>query len=179
MKGMRVAVLLCLGVVFSAVALYAAVTWHSGPNFQINPFPDLLVTGTVSGLGNNATVQVDADGTGSGSCTNPGGHLPNPFQDVAISGSGSENIHAHNGSSDVNVVVSVEPSNTCPNKNWRPSFNQIQWTTATITIYTSSKGQQSNLFGPTTYGLTSTDSNAYPAGTCGSTGSIVVCIGTE
>lgn len=151
MKSMRLAVIACLAVAFSAVAIFAAsAQWTSGPTFSmVNA--DLLVSGSLTGLGNKANVQVDATGLASGSCTNPGGHEPKPFSGQ-ITGSGSATVNAHNGSS--NVAIYVSPDNLCPSNSWTATFTEVQWDTATVTVYTSKKGVETNLIGPTTYDLT-------------------------
>lgn len=159
MKGKRTGVLLCLMVVFSAVAVFAAVTWHDGPNFSIQPFPNLLVTGTVTGLGGRVTVTVDANGYASGNCYNHGGNLPNPFTNISISASGSETVKAHNGGAD--VMLSATPNEiSCPNPNWTPVITSVTYTSAEISIYNKNGG----LFDQT-----------YTLSGCSSTGSAVTC----
>lgn len=150
MKGTRIGILMCLAVAFSAVAVYAAVTWHSGPTFGMNS-GDLTVAGSLSGLGNKATVQVDATGLATGSCTNPGGHKPKPFSGN-IEGSGSTNVRSHNGSYS-NFVIDVSMNSVCPSSSWTANFTELEWDTATITVYTSKKGVETNLLGPETYSL--------------------------
>jgi hypothetical protein len=160
MKRARLAVCISLAVVFSAAAVSAAVVWHTGPNFSIQPFPDLLTTGTVSGLGATVMVEVEATGTGSGACFNPAGHLPNPFSNIPISASGSETVHVANGTADVNILVEATPGNPCPNPHWTAVFNSVTYTSAEIII----SNRKGTLFDRT-----------YDLMGCTSTGSVVDC----
>jgi len=150
-------------VLLLAVGAYAAVNWHTGPDFSIQPFPDLLTTGTLSGLGGTVTVEVQATGTGSGSCANPAGKFPSPFQNVAISASGSQTVHVHNGSADVNISIVSSPVNPCPNPNWTATFNDVSYTSAEITVF-NKQGTQLD--------------QTYTLSGCSSTGSTQACTGT-
>lgn len=119
----------------------------ANPHFVVDPvFTDLgdtvNVTGSVAGLGNeDITVVVDAVGTATLICTNPGGNVA-PGQTQQISASGvQENIHVENGRANFNVttdppqLVGTPRELGCPNNKWTPSITDVDFTSATLTVY--------------------------------------------
>jgi len=142
----------------SASAVFAAVTWHSGPTVTFNGTTSVTATGDGSGFGNQpavATLTVDALVTYT--CQNKGGAQSPGQNPVAASSSGSQDLGNadHNGRGIINLTVAFTPAATvagksigCPNGNWTgvdPVSSGI--TSATLTITQGNK----TIFGPTTY----------------------------
>jgi hypothetical protein len=127
-----------------AVAIAALPVLAQNPHFIRGPaFSDrgtqLLVTGTVAGLGNeNIDVVVNAEGIATVECTNPGGNVA-PGQDTTVDVSGEANdVQVKNGRATFRVLT-AEPTVTgaeaCPNPQWRATVTDVEFTEATITIF--------------------------------------------
>ena len=132
-------------VMFAAVGLWlvpsaaqAAITFHAGPTFT-DLGTTLNVTGNVSGLGNeDLTVVLDATGTGSVTCTNPGGNVA-PGQDTTVNASGSQSdIEVKNGRTSFNVTTdeppAPNPAVACPNRKWTATITDVEFNSATLTF---------------------------------------------
>ena len=131
----------------AGVAL-AALTFHSGPDFDFSAPPNgATVTFNVSGLGNDpATAELQITGTAQTFCHN-GGKKANtaPGQNPAIvtGGSGPVDLSESDkhGRDDV-VISSVLPTPAvptaqaagCPNGKWTVSLGPLTVTSATLVI---------------------------------------------
>src|SRR4028118_553940 len=114
-----IAVLALLVTAFAAVPVLA-----QNPHFIRGPaFSDrgtqLLVTGTVAGLGNeDIDVVVEATGIAEVECTNPGGNVA-PGQDTTVAVSGEANdVQVKNGRATFRVLTdepTVTGAEACPN----------------------------------------------------------------
>jgi hypothetical protein len=147
-------------LVITAGLALAAVTWHSGPTFDLVYNSDgvavgAIATGDGSGFGNQpavATIKLDA--SVSYTCQNQGGNQAPGRNPVPESTSGSQDLGNadHNGRGVINLTVTFSPAATvpgksigCPNGHWTgvdPVFNGITGATLTITqggktIYTA------------------------------------------
>lgn len=147
-----------MALALTGTAVFAAVTWHSGPTVTFNGTTSVTVTGDGSGFGNQpavATLTVSASVTYT--CQNKGGAQSPGQNPVAATTSGSQDLGNgdHNGRGIINLTVSFSPAATvpgksigCPNGNWT-GVNPVSGgiTSATLTITQGG----STIFGPTTY----------------------------
>jgi len=125
------------------VALAAVPALAANPHFVRGPaFSDrgtqLLVTGTVAGLGNeDIDVVVDAEGFATVECENPAGNVaPGQTTEVDVSGSAND-VQVKNGKATFRVLTD-EPTvgdEACPNPKWTPTVTDVEFTEATITIF--------------------------------------------
>jgi hypothetical protein len=134
-----IAVLALLVTAFAAVPVLA-----QNPHFIRGPFfsdqgTQLLVTGTVAGLGNeDIDVVVDATGIATVECINPGGNRA-PGQDTTVDVSGEANdVQVKNGRATFRVLTDeplVTGAEACPNPAWTADVTEVEFTEATITIF--------------------------------------------
>jgi hypothetical protein len=98
-------------------------------------------TGKVAGLGGTTfEITVDATGTATVECTNPGGNVA-PGQDttVTVGGTTTPLPTPRNGQFRF-TVTSDDPeplpaTPTCPNNQWTPNIVDVTFTTATLTLF--------------------------------------------
>jgi hypothetical protein len=99
--------------------------------------------GKVAGLGGTTfTITVQASGTASVTCTNPGGNVA-PGQAFSFSASGSSGPipTPRNGQSRYTLtsIAPAPPAGSCPNPMWTASVDDVAFTgTATITLFEGS-----------------------------------------
>ena len=99
----------------------------------------LQCSGKVAGLGSaEFTLSVEAQGTATVECTNPGGNVA-PGQDTTVSASGAIGPlePPKNGQFTFrNLTSSAPPApiDACPNSQWTATITDVQFTTATITL---------------------------------------------
>jgi hypothetical protein len=102
----------------------------------------LECTGKVAGLGGTTfRIDVSASGTADVTCTNPGGQVA-PGQSFAFEGAGStgDQLTPRNGSFRFTVGTSspTAPAGSCPNPMWTGTVTDVQFTTATLTLFEDS-----------------------------------------
>jgi hypothetical protein len=138
MKKLFVIILAACALAFIPSAAQAAITFHAGPTFT-DEGTTLNTTGNVSGLGNeDLTVQLDATGTGSVTCTNPAGNVA-PGQDTSVDASGTQSdIEVKNGRASFDVTTAEPPAPNpavvCPNRKWTATITDVDFTSATLTF---------------------------------------------
>jgi hypothetical protein len=144
---------------FTASAVSAAVTWHSGPTVTFNGTSSVTATGDSSGLGNQpAIATLTVEGTVTYTCRNKGGAEAPGQNPVPATGTGTQDLgnSDHNGRGVLNITVSLDaPAPVvngkvagCPNGNWsgvNPVSSGI--TSATLTIDQGG----ATIFGPEIY----------------------------
>src|SRR5215216_3772307 len=136
-----IAVVSLLAVAFAAVPALAATNFANAPSgahyAQGSAAPECTLTGltvnctgtTIGGVGNtNATVNLAVTSTFTGTCTNPGGHLVEPFTRQETTTTTSVVTSTRNGqlivpAQTATAVSSAEflASFKCPNPNWTPA----------------------------------------------------------
>jgi hypothetical protein len=94
--------------------------------------------GKVAGLGGTTfSLTVSAQGSGSVTCTNPGGNVaPGQSFTTTVSGSSGPVDTPRNGQfrfNDLTTNAPTVPAGSCPNRKWTPSVD-VDFTTATITL---------------------------------------------
>ena len=146
-----------LSVVGATVALlvFASTAAASNPQFKHGGDPTLTDNGStltlsavMTGLG-NGNLEVDVDWTGTtvnNTCTSPGGNVA-PGQNPAtpVSGSANANIKPDKNGNVTIGLTTVAPAISpqaagCPNKNWRASYTDVIFFTATVSIAQDSTG---------------------------------------
>jgi hypothetical protein len=97
-------------------------------------------TGKVAGLGGTTfEITIEAAGTASVECTNPGGNVA-PGQDKAVTVAGTTTPlpTPRNGQFRFSVTTDdpepLPPTPTCPNNQWTPDIVDVTFTTATLTL---------------------------------------------
>ena len=97
-------------------------------------------SGKVAGLGGTTfEITVEAQGTASVECTNPGGNVA-PGQDtsVTVAGTTTPLPTPRNGSFRYSITSDdpepLPPTPTCPNNQWTPNIVDVTFTTATLTL---------------------------------------------
>jgi hypothetical protein len=96
-------------------------------------------TGKVAGLGGTTfRIDVTAQGTATVECTNPGGNVA-PGQRFSFTGAGStgDQTTPRNGQFRYSVTTAAPtaPAGSCPNPMWTAEVVDVQFTTATITLF--------------------------------------------
>ena len=143
----------------SASAVFAAVTWKSGPTVTFNGTSSVTATGDISGLGNQpAIATLEVEGTVTYTCRNKGGAEAPGQNPVPATGTGSQDLgnSDHNGRGTLNITVSLDApapvvsgkTAGCPNGYWsgvNPVSSGI--TGATLTVEQGG----SVIFGPKFY----------------------------
>jgi hypothetical protein len=98
--------------------------------------------GKVAGLGGTTfTITVSAPGTGSVTCTNPAGNVaPGQSFTTTVSGTSGPFATPRNGQARFTVESDTPsaPAGSCPNPRWTATVTDVQFTTATITLFEDS-----------------------------------------
>src|SRR2546423_3430376 len=138
--------LLITSLAISATLLYAAsVHFKNGPTFTDNG-TTLTTCASLAGLGNqDVTITVTTSGSGSTTCTNPGGNVSPGQNKVAVSASVSQTISSSqikNGNLSF-CETTPPPASTsatqagCPNDTWTATIPAVVFTSAPITVVQS------------------------------------------
>lgn len=148
---MRVLKATLLGVVAAvaatSVALAANVHFKDGPVFT-DEGTTLSASGALAGLGNkDVTITLTAVGTASDiTCTNKGGKVAPGQNKPKVTTLGQQSIpvtEIKNGNVSFDLET-AEPFVTakqagCPNNNWTATVNDVEFTSATITVVQGGK----------------------------------------
>src|SRR5215216_7368700 len=138
-----IAVVSLLAVAFAAVPALAATNFANAPSGAhyaqgsaepVCTLEGLTVTCTgteIQGVGNtNATVNLAVTSTFTGTCTNPGGHLVEPFTEQETTTTTSTITSTRNGRLIVPAQTATAVSSEeflanfeCPNPNWTPTVS--------------------------------------------------------
>lgn len=98
--------------------------------------------GKVAGLGGTTfQITVSATGTASVTCTNPAGNVaPGQSFTTTVSGTSGPFATPRNGQARFTVVSNTPsaPPGSCPNPKWTATVTDVQFTTATITLFEDS-----------------------------------------
>ncbi len=142
MKGRKgLALLFCLVLVGVAVA--ASVHFKSGPVF-FDQGLQLNASGSLAGLGNaDVLVALSASAIPTATCTNQGGNEAPGQNPATVNVTGAEAIPAgeiKNGNTPFSVTTNPPAQPTaaqagCPNDNWTAQITDLQFTSATISVY--------------------------------------------
>ena len=99
----------------------------------------VLCSGKVAGLGGTTfEITVTADGIALVECTNPGGNVaPGQTFETTASGSSGPLPTPRNGQYRYTLesVAPEAPADSCPNDAWTADVVDVQFTTATISLY--------------------------------------------
>jgi len=137
----RIGIVAVLSMLLVAFSASAALAQTSGVHFLRGPFftdlgTQLNATGTLAGLGvEDVTVTVEATGTASVECVNPGGNVA-PGQSFTTTLTGTQSgIEVKNGRAVFNVTTATPevPAGSCPNPQWTGTVTDVVFTSATIT----------------------------------------------
>ena len=125
-----------------ATVMLGSAAQAASPHFVKGPTATdqgttLNVTGSIAGLGNeDVTITVTATGTASITCTNPAGNVA-PGQSKTVTATGTQTItDVKNGRVNFNVTTAVPtaPQDACPNRKWRATITDVQFTDAQLTV---------------------------------------------
>lgn len=142
---MTLVVVMLIAGLSTGVAFAGNVHFNKAPTFTSSALT-LTASGTIYGLGNgDVLITLDASGTASLLCTNPGGSSKVPGQNPNFSASGSGSFPASdikNGHLSFSVTTNppqspIPGAPDCPNSGWTETITSITWTSATITVYQS------------------------------------------
>jgi hypothetical protein len=141
--------IIAFAAVIALLGLTAAPAYAQSGHFieQGGNAPDCTDIGTqvrcivkVAGLGGTTfQVTVEAQGTASVVCINPGENRA-PGQDTSVNVAGDSGLlpTPRNGSATVTVTTvapdPLPPTPTCPNNQWTPEIVDVTFTTATLTL---------------------------------------------
>ena len=137
------AALSVIALIAPTAALAANVHFVKGPTFTDNG-TTLTTTGKLAGLGNGdikITVAVKGIATKI-TCTNPGGNQAPGQNKPGVTASGDQTIsrdEIKNGSVNISVTT-AEPAQLtpkqagCPNNRWTADIDDVEFTSATITV---------------------------------------------
>ena len=145
LKGTLLGVVAAFAV--ASVALAANVHFKNGPAFT-DEGTTLSASGALAGLGNkDVTITLTATGTADDiTCTNKGGNVAPGQNKPKVTTVGQTSVpvtEIKNG----NVAFSVETAQPfvttkqagCPNNNWTATVNDVEFTSATITVVQGGK----------------------------------------
>lgn len=145
LKGTLLGVVAALAV--TSVAIAANVHFKDGPTFT-DEGTTLSASGALAGLGNkDVTITLTATGTADDiTCTNKGGNVAPGQNKPKVTTLGQTSVpvtEVKNG----NVAFSVETAEPfvtakqagCPNNNWTATVNDVDFTSATITVVQGGK----------------------------------------
>jgi hypothetical protein len=154
-----VAVAVLAALALSASAVFAAITFHSGPTVTFSG-DSATATFNVSGLGNEpAQATLDISGSATWGCRNHGQNRAPGHPETQVTGSTTQELKKSekNGRSTVTVTATLTPPATptpqeigCPNPagNWTVVLISESATSATLTI---EQPIGTIIFGPQTY----------------------------
>jgi hypothetical protein len=136
---------LVVGIVAVAVLAFAGVAFAQSGHFVGTPTcrdtgTQVQCSGKVAGLGSTATfrVEVTATGTASVTCTNPGGNVA-PGQSFTFTAAGNTGNQPtpNNGQArfTVSTTAPTAPAGSCPNPGWTATVKDVQFTSATLTLF--------------------------------------------
>jgi ABC-type amino acid transport substrate-binding protein len=133
---------------FALLTLLASVAL-TGPASAANPHllgepsseevgtTDLLVSGTIAGLGQGttSTILVDADGLATVTCTNPSGRIVAAQTDNFDASGEQTAIPDRNGRYEFSILLSpVLEGNPCPNARWTPTIASVDYSSYDIFV---------------------------------------------
>ena len=136
-------VLISLAVA-GAIAAFATVAFAQSGHFVGTPTctdqgTTVSCSGKVAGLGGTTfSINVNAQGTASVTCTNPGGNVA-PGQSFTFNATGGTGTlpTPRNGSynfRNVSTTTPSAPAGSCPNDMWTATVTDVKFTSATITL---------------------------------------------
>jgi hypothetical protein len=97
-------------------------------------------SGKVAGLGGTTfEITVEAQGTATVTCTNPGGNVaPGQNTAVTVAGTTTPLPTPQNGNFTFGITSDnpnpLPATPTCPNNGWTPAITDVSFTTATLTL---------------------------------------------
>lgn len=97
-------------------------------------------SGKVAGLGGTTfEITVEAGGTATVTCTNPGGNVaPGQNTSVTVAGTTTPLPTPRNGNFTFSISSDdpnpLPPTPTCPNDQWTPTITDVSFTTATLSL---------------------------------------------
>jgi len=117
-------------------SLLSSAHFVTGPTFT-DQGTTLKATGSVAGLGNgDVTVTLNATGTATVLCTNPGGNIaPGQTQNVNVSGQQTiTDVKNGRVTFSVTTIAPTAPKNACPNGKWTASVTNVNFSSATLIV---------------------------------------------
>lgn len=101
-------------------------------------------SGKVAGLGGTTfEINVEAQGTATVTCTNPGGNVA-PGQNTAVTVAGTTTPLPTPRNGNFTFGITSDDPNplpatpTCPNDQWTPTITNVSFTTATLSLFEDS-----------------------------------------
>ena len=134
---------LALAVVAAAMLAFPGVASAQSGHFVGTPTctdqgTTVRCSGKVAGLGGTTfEIRVSATGTASVTCTNPAGNVaPGQSFTTTSTGTGGPQPTPRNGQASfiVSSTTPTAPAGSCPNPKWTATVNDVQFTTATLTL---------------------------------------------